>query len=129
MVIDTSAIVAILLAEDDAPSFTKLIEDADHCVLSAVSCVEASIVLQRPNRTYALQRLDALLAAGRIAIVPFTAEQGRAAASAYLRFGKGRHPARLNFGDSMVYALAQSLRQPLLAKGADFRHTDLPCLP
>lgn len=124
MVVDTSAIVAILLQEDDAPHYADAIADADPVVMSAASYVELSIVaLSRGPRGRV--ELDGTLADAAIEIVPVTVAQARLAAHAYDRFGKGRHPAALNFGDCFAYALARSRAEPLLFKGADFAQTDV----
>jgi len=124
MVVDTSAIVAILLQEDDAPHYADAIADADSAVLSAASYVELSIVaLSRGARGRV--ELDGALADAAIEIVPVTIDQARLAADAYARYGKRRHPAALNFGDCFAYALAKSRGEPLLFKGTDFTHTDV----
>lgn len=124
MVVDTSAIIAILLQEDDAPHYAGAIADADLVVISAASYVELSIVaLSRGARGRV--ELDGTLADAGIEIVPVTIDQARLAADAYDRFGKGRHAAALNFGDCFAYALARSRGEPLLFKGADFAQTDV----
>lgn len=124
MVVDTSAIVAILLQEDDAPRYADAIAAADFVVVSAASCVELSIVaLSRDARGRV--ELDGTLADAAIEIVPVSIDQARLAAEAYERYGKGRHPAALNFGDCFAYALAKSRGEPLLFKGADFAQTDV----
>lgn len=124
MVVDTSAIVAILLQENDAAHYADAIADADLVVMSAASYVELSIVaLSRGARGRV--ELDGTLADAAIDIVPVTIDQARLAADAYDRYGKGRHPAALNFGDCFAYALARSRGEPLLFKGADFARTDV----
>jgi ribonuclease VapC len=124
MVVDTSALIAILLQEEDARTYADAIAAAATAALSAASYVELAIVsLSRGVRGRA--ELDATLADGAIEIVPVTLDQARIAAGAYERYGKGRHPAALNFGDCFAYALAQSRGEPLLFKGTDFGLTDV----
>jgi len=128
MVIDASAVVAILEDEPDADRLASLIRRAQTRWMSAVTFLEAGIVLdQRVRRTPEATRdqLSDLVDAARIALVPFTAAHAQMARQAYRRYGKGRHPAGLNFGDCMSYALAKSLDEPLLFKGTDFALTDI----
>lgn len=128
MVIDSSALVAVLLGEPEAERLTTaLAADPARCI-SALSVLETSIVLYRRKGEEAVAELDALLADLSIEIVPFDALQARAARVAYERFGKGLHPASLNLGDCCSYALASIRKQPLLYKGDDFPHTDLPAV-
>lgn len=126
MVIDSSALVAILLDEPEAEHLmTVLAADPLRCI-STFSVLETSIVLYRRKGADAVAELDALLADLGIEIVAFDAVQVRAARVAYERFGKGSHPASLNLGDCCSYALARTRKQPLLYKGRDFPQTDLP---
>jgi len=125
IVLDTSAIVAILRAEIEARSFLQIIVDEDRCLLSAVGLFEASMVMIGRGPAAAANDLDALVRRRGIEIVPFDEEQARQSRSAFVRFGKGRHPAALNFGDCVSYALARSLGLPLLFKGTDFAKTDV----
>lgn len=125
--IDTSALIAILFAEAEADEFEQLIATEPSC-MSAVALQEASMVLagRRPDRGEAAwQRLDELVRAVPIEIVEHDRELAEIAREAFLRFGKGRHPARLNFGDCAAYALAKQRTIPLLFKGADFARTDI----
>lgn len=124
MVIDTSAIVAILRDEAERPLFVELIEAADVCRMSTANFLETSIVIQSRFGEAGLHDLDQFIAVASIELHPVDAEQARAARRAYSRFGKGRHRAGLNFGDCFSYALAHILDEPLLAKGDDFLHTD-----
>jgi ribonuclease VapC len=124
MVVDTSAVVAILLEEPEARSFAARLVDAGHAVMSAASYVELRIVARSRGRRGAAE-VDGTLADGGIEIVPVTPGQARLAAEAYDRFGKGRHPAALNFGDCFSYALAKERSEPLLFKGDDFARTDI----
>jgi ribonuclease VapC len=124
--IDSSALVAILKHEPDALLFAETIGAEDAVILSAVNCFETSMVLAgRFHGEKPWQLLDALLTRARIEIVPFDAEQASLAREAFLKYGKGRHPAGLNFGDCAAYALAKSKGVPLLYKGADFGKTDV----
>jgi ribonuclease VapC len=124
--IDSSALVAILKDEDDALLFAEAIGAEDYVIVSAVTCLEASMVLAGGSLDEtAWGPLDALIARARIEIVPFDAEQANLARAAFLKYGKGRHPASLNFGDCAAYALAKSKGAPLLYKGADFAKTDI----
>ena len=125
MIIDTSAIVAILGAERDARLFAEAIAEAFERRVSAATYVEAGIVLDS-RRDVALSRsLDDLIRNTGIVIEPVTAEQAELAREAYRDFGKGSHRAGLNFGDCFAYALAKAKGEPLLFKGDDFRKTDV----
>ncbi|MDT4943152.1 MAG: ribonuclease VapC, partial [Pseudonocardiales bacterium] len=121
MIVDSSALVALLLHETDSPSYFTAIADAASPKMSAATYVEVAIVADsRPSRARA-NRLDPLLEMLGIRIEPFTAEQAKIARRAYQEFGKGSgHPARLNFGDCLAYALAMEVDEPLLFKGDDF---------
>ena len=124
--VDTSAIVAILRFEPEAEAFVDVLTDADRCLISAVSSLEAAMVLARSmDGPAAWQPLDELLASVGMEVVPFDDAQAIRAREAFLRFGKGRHPAGLNFGDCAAYALASTYSAPLLFKGTDFTKTDL----
>ncbi|MDT8439340.1 MAG: type II toxin-antitoxin system VapC family toxin [Wenzhouxiangellaceae bacterium] len=125
MIIDTSAIVAVLAGEPDAERFARCIERDPTPRIGAASLLEASIVLTRWFGDSADAALDAFVRESGAEIVPFDLPQLRAAQEAYRRFGKGRHPAGLNFGDCMSYALARVCNEPLLFKGNDFTQTDL----
>jgi len=128
MVIDSSALVAILLGEPEAERLTPaLAADPVRCI-SAFSLLETSVVLYRRKGVEAVAELDALLADLGVEIVAFDAVQARAASAAYERFGKGLHAASLNLGDCCSYALASIRKQPLLYKGDDFPRTDLPAV-
>lgn len=126
MVVDTSALLAILRDEPERRLFTEALEDAGHTVLSAASFVEASIVIEARFGAEGLRDLDLLIAKAGIEIAAVDAEQAQIARQAYRRFGKGRHPASLNFGDCFAYALAEARQEPLLYKGEDFTRTDIP---
>jgi ribonuclease VapC len=123
--VDTSAILAVLYREAEFNEFTRLITDADSCLLSAVSYFEASMVLIGRGTPQAWIELDAFLMRSGIELVPFDRELATWARDAFTRFGRGRHPARLNFGDCVSYALARARGLPLLYKGEDFAKTDV----
>lgn len=127
MIIDTSAIVAILSAEPEAEAFVEAIRSSFHRRLSAGSYVELGIVVDRRRDPIASRRVDELLGRLSVIIEPVTGSQARIARDAYRDFGRGNgHRAGLNFGDCFAYALARELDEPLLFKGDDFRHTDIP---
>lgn len=125
MTLDTSAIIAILRDEPERAEFLKLIEDDPHCIISTVSLLEASMVLESRDPVDAPTQLDLFVQRASIEVVPFNREQLMIARVAFRRFGKGRHPAGLNFGDCAAYALAESSGEPLLFKGSDFQATDV----
>jgi ribonuclease VapC len=131
MIVDTSAVIAILRSEPEAPLCAVAIERARIRRMSAVSFVEAAAVVDASRDPVASRRLDDFMKVAKIVIEPVTESQARLARAAYRDFGKGSgHPARLNFGDCFSYALAKSCDEPLLFKGDDFIHTDLtPALP
>lgn len=125
MVIDTSALLAILLNESDAPAFAGSIEAAEDCCISAATYLEAAIVIDNRGDAVASREFDRFIRRAGIRVEPATPEQAEIARAAYRDFGKGRHPAALNFGDCFAYALAKSRDEPLLFKGDDFARTDL----
>jgi ribonuclease VapC len=125
MIIDTSAIIAILFDEDDAETYAKAIAQADSCRISAAAFVETAVVVEAQTRNNGGRQLDAFIRRAGIAIEPVTEEQAHIARQAFIDFGKGRHPAGLNYGDCFSYALSKATREPLLFKGKDFTKTDL----
>jgi ribonuclease VapC len=126
MILDTSALIAILCFEAEAPEFAKIIERAAQPRISAVSYVEAGALIDASKDPIASRRFDELIEAAQIAIEPVTEAQARIARQAYRDFGKtSGHPAKLNFGDCFSYALAKSQGEPLLFKGRDFSRTDV----
>ncbi|MCC7527921.1 MAG: type II toxin-antitoxin system VapC family toxin [Candidatus Melainabacteria bacterium] len=131
MIIDTSALLAILRGEPEARSFARAIEKANVRRLSAANYVEAGAVIDRSEDPIAKRRLDELIKIANISIEAVTETQAKVAREAYRDFGKGSgHPAGLNFGDCFAYALARELGEPLLFKGNDFSHTDIsPATP
>jgi len=126
MVIDTSAILAILLGEPDARRFADTVGSAHPKLLSAANLLEASIVVEARKGEDGARDLDLFVYRGEIEIVPVDQEQVEVARLAWRRFGKGRHPASLNYGDCFAYALAKVSGAALLFKGADFAQTDIP---
>lgn len=127
MILDTSAIVAILAEENDADRYIDAISQArqGRCRISAANFVELSIVIEGQFGPDVLQQCDALFRRAGIVIEPVTVDQAHAARQAFHDFGKGRHPAALNYGDCFAYALAKTTGEPLLFKGEDFRKTDI----
>jgi ribonuclease VapC len=125
MIIDTSAIVAILFDEHDAKTYADAISGAETCRASAATFVEASIVVEMQTKSAGSRQLDAFFRRAGIVIEPVTEEQAHLARQAFTDYGKGRHPAGLNYGDCFSYALAKATGEPLLFKGKDFAKTDL----
>lgn len=125
MIIDTSALVGILDQEAEAERFARAIIASPERMLSAANLVETGIVVQVRRGDEATRDLDLLLAKLKIDIIPVSARQAELARKAFRRFGRGRHPARLNFGDCFAYALAKDCSAPLLFKGDDFARTDI----
>lgn len=128
MFVDASAIVAMLAGEDDAADLSGRFSRAESVTTSAVAVYEAVLGLARAqsiSTSDAETAIDDLLSHARAEIIPITAEIGRAAIRAFERFGRGRHPARLNMGDCFAYACAKANRAKLLFKGEDFTKTDI----
>ena len=126
MIIDSSAIVAIMLSENDAAQHLAALAAAEHPRMSAATYVETGIVADSSRNAADGRRLDTLLREARVTIEPVTEAQALIARQAYRDFGRGSgHPAGLNLGDCFAYALAKDLGEPLLYKGADFTHTDI----
>lgn len=126
MILDASALIAILRNEPDASLMAHAIEAATQRRLSAATFVEIAAVIDGSRDPVASRRYDDLLREARIAIEPVTEQQARLARQAYRDYGKGSgHPAQLNFGDCFAYALAKDTGEPLLYKGNDFGHTDI----
>ena len=125
MVIDTSALAAIFFGEPERPKFLAAIAAADSRLVSAASVLETGIVLEARQGEAAGREFDLFVVRANLQIVPVDAEQADLARSAWRKYGKGRHPAGLNFGDCFSYALAKACVEPLLAKGTDFASTDI----
>ena len=125
MIIDTSALVAILYREPEAEEFVRLVHDADVCRLSVASHIELAIVVESQLGPEGARQAEAFIRRAGIVLEPVTLQQDELARQAFIDFGKGRHPAGLNFGDCFAYALAKATGEPLLFKGADFGRTDI----
>ncbi len=128
MVIDLSVLLAILLAEPERSHFVDLVTQAGVRLLSAGNALEAAIVLESRLNALGGHELDMLIQKASIEIVSVDEEQVSVARQAWRKYGKGRHPAALNFGDCFAYALSRVSGEPLLAKGTDFHKTDLQVL-
>ena len=125
MVVDTSALLAILQDEPERRRFNEALESADSRLMSVATLVEISIIIESRYGAEGLRDLDLLLERAGIELAPVDVEQARVARAAYSRFGKGRHAAALNFGACFSYAVARVLGEPLLFKGDGFSRTDL----
>ncbi len=125
MVIDPSAIVAVLLGEPEAAALVKAMGQDSKLLISAFSVLEAGVVLERKKGEIGRRDLDRFLHNANITVVAFNEPQLELAREVWRKFGKGRHPARLNLGDCCSYALAKFTGEPLLFKGKDFSQTDL----
>jgi ribonuclease VapC len=125
MVVDTAALVAVLLGEPERDAFIDALVEAHDPLISAATLLEASIVMEAKTGADGVDDLDALLAAIAIRPVAVDAAQAFIAREAFTRFGKGRSPAGLNYGDCFSYALAQATGRPLLFKGSDLGRTDV----
>jgi ribonuclease VapC len=125
MVVDTSVVVAIVRNEDDASIWIDVLDRSDGALMSIVSYVETNMVIAGRRKDFTWTDVDDLLGALGIELVGVTVEDGTAALDAFRRFGKGRHPARLNFSDCFAYGLAKSRGLSLLFKGEDFAQTDI----
>jgi len=124
MVIDTSALVAIFLAEPERKQFLEMILHSERRLVSAASVLETGMVLESRAGEAAGREFDLFVVRMKLDVVPVDADQVEIARSAWRRYGKGRHAAGLNFGDCFAYALAKFSGEKLLAKGEDFRVTD-----
>jgi len=127
MVIDTSAILAVLLGETNAATIAHAMECASLRLFSAANLLEASIVIESRKGEAGGRELDLLLYRTAVEIAAVDQDQAEIARIAWRRFGRGRHPAGLNYGDCFAYALAKTRRLPLLFQGADFSKTDIEC--
>jgi ribonuclease VapC len=125
IVVDSSAVVAIMRQEEDADIYEDALDRADGALISTVSFVETSMVICGRREGASPDSIRKLLEALEIEILPVSLTDGHAAVDAFLKFGKGRHPARLNMADCFSYALAKNRNLPLLFKGNDFTQTDI----
>jgi ribonuclease VapC len=125
MIVDTSALVAVLYGEPEAREFVERIRAADVCRISVANHVELSMVVESQLGPNGMRQADAFLRRAGVVVEPVTIEQGDLARQAFLDFGKGRHKAGLNLGDCFAYALARATGEALLFKGDDFALTDI----
>lgn len=125
MIIDTSAVLTILFYEEDAERYAQAIAAADLRLMSAANYLEAGIVVDNQIGATAGRQFDALISRADVRVEAVTREHAEIARQAYLDFGKGNHPARLNFSDCFAYALSKASGLPLLFKGDDFSKTDV----
>ena len=125
IVVDTSALIAILRSEPEADAFTRTIVDSNEARIGSPTVFEYLMVANGTRANRPDQRIEGVLWLPKMVQVEWTPAHARSAAEAFARYGKGRHPAGLNFGDCMSYALAKSLDAPLLYKGEDFARTDI----
>jgi len=125
MVLDTSALLALLLDEPEAEDFRAAVEEDTTRLVSAATLLETALVIEARKGERGGQELDTLIQKAEVLVVPVDAEHVSEARRAYRRFGKGRHAAGLNFGDVFAYALARTAGEPLLFKGDDFAKTDV----
>ena len=129
MVLDTSAVLAILQNESERRQFNEAIDAAEARSLSTASFVECSMIVESRYGADGVRDLDLFIAKAQISLVPVDEEQANLARRAFRKYGKGSHPAALNFGDCFSYALSKALQEPLLFKGNDFSQTDVDCHP
>ena len=125
MIVDTSALVAILYREPEARGFVERIHGADVCRISVANYVELSMVIESQLGPDGMRQAEAFFRRAGVVVEPVTVEHGELARQAFLDFGKGRHKAGLNFGDCFAYALAKATGEALLFKGQDFASTDI----
>jgi len=125
MVLDTSALLALLLDEPEAEDFRAAVEEDTTRLVSAATLLETALVIEARKGERGGHELDTLIQKAEVLVVPVDAEHVSEARRAYRRFGKGRHAAGLNFGDVFAYALARTAGEPLLFKGDDFAKTDV----
>jgi len=126
MIVDTSALIAMITNEEDGDALSRVLDGPQTVRISAASYLETSIVIDAHRDAAVSAQLDDMIKDAEIVIEPVTVEQARIARQAYRDYGKGSgHPAKLNFGDCFSYALAREKREPILFKGDDFVHTDL----
>jgi ribonuclease VapC len=126
MILDTSVVVSLIRREQGAEPLLEKVKDADRIAIGAPTLVEATVVLARRHGLSGCEALDRFLEEREVVLIPFGHGHWRAAQSAFVRFGKSRHPAALNSGDCMSYATASVAGEPLLFTGDDFAMTDIP---
>lgn len=129
VVVDSSAIVAIITQEDGWERLTSELWSARERLMSAASLTESGIVMEHRSRPYGLEAVERLMREAGLSVISLDRHDAEAAVAAWRRFGRGRHPARLNFGDCFTYALAERTGYPILCLGNDFAQTDLQVVP
>lgn len=129
MIVDTSALLAVLFQEEDAADYARAISEAEICRMSAANYLEAGMNVDGQAGPDYGRKLDVFIRETKIILEPVTVEQAYVAREAFVNYGKGRHPARLNYGDCFAYALSKAMREPLLFKGKDFVQTDIEAVP
>lgn len=128
MIVDSSALLAILQGEPEAREFANRLRTAGKSFVASATYLETCMVFSARRGPAFVSDVDALLVEGKVEVVPFSVDAGRAAVHAFLKYGKRRgHPAQLNFGDCISYAMSKTELMPLLFKGEDFRKTDVEC--
>jgi ribonuclease VapC len=125
LIIDSSALMAIILREPDGRTYLHAIVTASSCRMSVSNWLEATMMVDSRGQTAAADRLDRFIRQTKIEVVPVSLSQGELARQAWRTYGKGNHPAHLNYGDCFAYALAKETGEPLLFKGTDFAQTDI----
>lgn len=125
MIVDSSAVVAVLMQEHEGPAFVDALASTRTAIIGAPGLLEVQMVLLREFPDTVEAELERFLSTFDVTVSTFGPEEYRHAAAAFRRYGKGRHPARLNFGDCMAYAVSKATGEPLLFKGADFTKTDV----
>jgi ribonuclease VapC len=125
MILDTSALLAVLFREEDGDIYARAIQESDSCSISAATFVELSMVIEAASGDSGIRQCDTFLRGNEIIVEPFTEIQALVARQGFSDYGKGRHPAGLNLGDCFSYALAKVSGEALLFKGNDFRKTDV----
>ena len=129
MIVDTSAVIALIAGERSAPAIQRALRSGQRSRMAVATLTETLIVAENKFETSLRADAEAILAAAQVEFVGMTDEDARSAADAYARFGKGNHPARLNLGDCFAYALAKRTGEPLLCVGDDFARTDIALVP
>ena len=125
VVVDSSAVVAIITHEDGWERLTSELWSARERLISAATLTESGIVMESRSRPSGLEAVERLIREARVRVIPLDRDDAEAAVAAWRRFGRGRHPAKLNYGDSFTYALAERTGYPILWTGSDFAQTDL----
>jgi ribonuclease VapC len=125
MIVDSSAVLAIMLSEQDSEAYLDALLSVGPRRMSVANWLETAMVIDRRGTTAAASGFEEFMRDADIEVMPVTASQGTLARAAWQRYGRGNHPAKLNYGDCFAYALAKETREPLLFKGNDFARTDV----